>query len=74
MEVDGAGLWPRPAAAGPGCRVLTAAGAPRQQPGLLLKEPLSPAAVEGREGGESWGWNGETVLRMVLRGCGGADG
>ena len=40
---------------GTGSQVQTAAGAPLRLLGLLVKEPLSPAAVEGREGGESWG-------------------
>ena len=55
MGVDGAGLRPRSADEGTGSQVQSAAGVPLRRPGLLLKEPLSPAAVEGREGGESWG-------------------
>lgn len=55
MGVDGAGLCPRSAAVGTGSQVQSAAGEPLRRQGLLLKEPLSLAAVEGREGGESWG-------------------
>ena len=53
--MDGAGLRPRSADEGTGSQVQSAAGVPLRRPGLLRKEPLSPAAVEGREGGESWG-------------------